>query len=102
MWGVSEFRRKILHLLDKRKHQLDASVHHKVILSFTLIKNSLNSTARKGHVAWVPPSLPNSIVLLGGVGAAKFTAEIVPGFEKWSSFHLFFVSTAGALVVVTV
>ena len=58
------------------------------IISFTLIKNSLFSAARDSHVAWVPPSLPNSIVLLGGWGASHLTAEIVPGFKKWSSFHL--------------
>ena len=47
-------------------------------------------------MAWTPSSLPDSIVLLGGVeNAAKFTAEIVPGFEKWSSFHLFFVAGGG-------
>ena len=47
-------------------------------------------------MAWSTPSLPNSIVLLGGVnGAARTTAEIVPGFEKWSSFHLFFVAGGG-------
>ena len=34
-------------------------------------------------------------MLLGGVGAAKLTAEIVPGFEKGSSFHLFFVAGGG-------
>ena len=44
-------------------------------------------------MGWVPPSLPNSIVLLGGEDdAAKLTAEIVPGFEKWSSFHLFIIA----------
>merc|ERR1719153_1876946 len=38
------------------------------------------SAARDSHVAWVPPSLPNSIVLLGGRDVAvEFTAEIVPG-----------------------
>ena len=43
-------------------------------------------------MAWVPTSLPNSIVLLGGSEyAARLTAEIVPGFEKWSSFQIFFV-----------
>ena len=69
---------------------------HPIIISFTLIKNSLFSTARSRHVAWVPKSLPNSIVLLGGVDdAAQLTAEIVPGFEKWSSFHLFFVAGGG-------
>merc|ERR1719204_779737 len=37
------------------------------------------STARRYHVAWVPTSLPNSIVLLGGeYDATKLTAEIVP------------------------
>ena len=47
-------------------------------------------------MAWVPPSLPNSIVLLGGADdAAELTAEIVPGFEKRSSFHLFFVADGG-------
>ena len=66
------------------------------ITSFTLIKNSLRSVARIDHVAWTPSSLPNSIVLLGGVDdAAQLTAEIVPGFEKWSSFHLFFVAGGG-------
>ena len=44
-------------------------------------------------MAWVPPSLPDSIVLLGGLhDAAELTAEIVPGFENRSSFHLFFVT----------
>ena len=53
------------------------------IISFTLIKNSLFSTARRESVAWTPTSLPNSIVLLGGRDdAAELTAEIVPGFEK--------------------
>ena len=47
-------------------------------------------------MAWTPTSLPNSIVLLGGWDdAAELTAEIVPGFEKWSSFHLFFVAGGG-------
>merc|ERR1719494_531471 len=50
--------------------------------SWTHLHNT--STARSGHVAWTPTSLPNSIVLLGGRDA-----EIVPCFEKWSSFHLF-------------
>ena len=47
-------------------------------------------------MAWTPTSLPNSIVLLGGLDdAARYTAEIVPGFEKLSSFHLFFVAGGG-------
>ena len=66
------------------------------ITSFTLITNSLNSTARSRHTAWTPPSLPNSIVLLGGdADETKLTAEIVPGFAKWSSFHLFFDTGGG-------
>ena len=47
-------------------------------------------------MGWVPASLPNSIVLLGGEdNAAQLTAEIVPGFEKWSSFHRNFVAGGG-------
>ena len=34
MWGVSYFRRIFLHRLEERKHQLDAPVHHQVILSY--------------------------------------------------------------------
>ena len=34
-------------------------------------------------------------MLLGGSSAAKLTAEIVPGFEKWSSFQIFFVTGGG-------
>ena len=40
---------------------------------------------RYGHTAWTPPSLPNSIVLLGGGSsgsAASLTAETVPGFKS--------------------
>ena len=51
-------------------------------------------------MAWSPPSHPESIVLLGGRdGAAELTAEIVPGFEKWSSFHLFFVAGGGTFAL---
>ena len=51
-------------------------------------------------MAWTPTSLPNSTVLLGGEdGAAQLTAEIVPGFEKWSSFHLFFVTGGGTFAL---
>ena len=47
-------------------------------------------------MAWTPPSHPNFIVLLGGYDSgARLTAEILPGFEKWSSFHLFFVAGGG-------
>ena len=54
--------------------------------------------ARIMHVAWTPPSLPNSIVLLGGDGA-EYNAEIVPGFEKWSSFHRLFVAGGGTFAL---
>ena len=51
-------------------------------------------------MGWTPTSLPNSIVLLGGRDdAARTTAEIVPGFEKWSSFHLFFVAGGGTFAL---
>ena len=49
-------------------------------------------------MAWTPTSLPNSIVLLG-TGAAYLSAEIVPGFERWSSFHLFFVAGGGTFAL---
>jgi len=45
------------------------------------------SAARDSHVAWVPPSLPNSIVLLGGWGASHLTAEIVPGGGTFALRH---------------
>ena len=51
-------------------------------------------------MAWVPPSLPDSVVLLGGANdAAKLTAEIVPGFEKLSSFQIFFVAGGGTFAL---
>ena len=38
--------------------------------------------ARRYHTAWTPPSLPDSIVLLGGFSsAASLTAESVPGIK---------------------
>ena len=59
---------------------------------------------RRAHTAWTPPSLPNSIVVLGGgfgfggwggaaVGGVPFTAEIVPGIyntckDMLLNFHL--------------
>jgi len=40
------------------------------------------------HTAWTPPSLPDSIVLLGGDGsAAKLTAEILPGGATFALSH---------------
>ena len=38
---------------------------------------------RDDHTAWTPPSLPDSIVLLGGYdSAARLTAETVPGVKS--------------------
>ena len=37
---------------------------------------------RSRHTAWTPTSLPDSIVLLGGIGSeVRLTAEIVPGVK---------------------
>ena len=50
--------------------------------------------AKAGHVAWTPPSLPNSIVLLGsgvikgGIINNDLTAETVPGKKPKASFFL--------------
>ena len=47
-----------------------------------MLSNHLHnhSMARAWHTAWTPPSLPDSIVLLGGHSReAQLTAEIVPG-----------------------
>ena len=45
-------------------------------------------------MAWTPPSLPDSIVLLGGLyrpSETQFTAEIVPGKKQaYLSLYLFF------------
>ena len=50
---------------------------------FIIIKIHINSVKRYSHVAWTPPSLPDSIVLLGGYAPYRpttaLTAEIVPG-----------------------
>ena len=58
--------------------------------------------ARFGHTAWTPPSLPDSIVLLGGYGSnAQLTAETVPGIAftfteiKPNDFHTFFTGGGG-------
>jgi len=46
------------------------------------------SVARSVHTAWTPPSLPDSIVLLGGIGrAAELTAETVPGVGGFELSH---------------
>ena len=41
-----------------------------------------HSARRSSHMAWTPPSLPGSIVLLGGFSSPTWrTAEIVPGIK---------------------
>ena len=58
---------------------------------------------RSEHTAWTPPSLPDSIVLLGGEGfsyssATNLTAETVPGIETKKTttlLHAFFTGGGG-------
>ena len=50
------------------------------------------SVRRSGPTAWTPPSLPDSIVLLGGccsctLSTAEFTAETVPGGGSFGLHH---------------
>jgi len=45
------------------------------------------SVARDSHTAWTPPSLPDSIVLLGGSDSANLTAETVPGGGSFDLRH---------------
>ena len=40
-----------------------------------------HSVGRASHTAWTPPSLPDIIVLLGGLGEGALTAENVPHIE---------------------
>ena len=50
------------------------------------------------HTAWTPTSLPDSIVLLGGIGSeVRLTAEIVPGvkLEKEKVLILLHIYTGG-------
>ena len=43
----------------------------------------LHSNTRHYHTAWAPPSLPDSVVLLGhSSGTAETNAEIVPGKKE--------------------
>ena len=72
--------------MDCRQRQLDSSLHNEVPPNdanalLTIINHSVE---RYNPTAWTPPSLPNTIVLLGGGGTvdASFGAEIVPGKEK--------------------
>ena len=76
---------RLLHLLGRRQRQLDSLLQYEVLPNnvfynklFTINHN--HSVTRTEHTAWTPPSLPNSIMLLGRYdNAAALTAEIVPG-----------------------
>ena len=49
----------------------------------------LHSSTRHYHTAWTPPSLPDSVVLLGhSSGAQETDAEIVPGKKESVIFAL--------------
>ena len=65
------------------------------MITIIIFINHNHSVARYGHTAWTPPSLPDSIVLLGGCcgSAVSLTAEIVPGKKAKTGFYLF--STPG-------
>ena len=51
------------------------------------------SLKRSGHTAWTPPSLPNTIVLIGnedmGIGIGMDIAETVPGIQVKAKYPLF-------------
>ena len=54
-------------------------------LEIVFLSKHNHSGARAFHTAWTPPSLPDSILLMGGKSDASFseltTAETVPGTE---------------------
>ena len=84
-----------LHLMGCRKPELDSPLHYEVQskLAYSLIMHLFykhnHSVARSYHTAWTPPSLPNSIVLLGGKGSGERLAEILPGVETKASINHF-------------
>ena len=63
-----------------------------ILLSSKLVENIVYVYRwRAGHIAWTPSSLPNSVVLIGGIGywqqgytgpPVELTAEIVPGVQN--------------------
>ena len=63
---------------------MDSPFHHEVHLKIASSSQHNYSMERFWHTAWTPPSLPDSIVLLGGgnnndCGTACNNAEIWPG-----------------------
>ena len=78
-----------------------------LIISLKLITNPITSVERIHFTSWTPPSLLNSIVLLGGKGdsPSAFTAEIVPGIvllRRCQFFTIFSLQMEKALPYVTV
>ena len=58
---------------------MDSALHHEVPSNDHHIRLDL-SVGRMAHTAWTPPSLPDSIVLLGGaIDSTASNAEVVPG-----------------------
>ena len=69
-----------------------------ILHNHSSLKKHNHSVARSGHTAWTPPSLPDSIVLLGGLSsAARLTAETVPGIKSRNSIFESFSQAAPAL-----
>ena len=68
---------------------------------FHQTKSRWAPTSRSDHTAWTPPSLPDSIVLLGGFSLeASLNAETLPGIaftftrSKKINFHFFLQAVA--------
>ena len=72
--------------MGRGQHYVDHFWHDEVLeetrIHFYLVP-LLHSYTRYYHVAWTPPSLPDSVVLLGHyTGTAERNAEIVPGQKE--------------------
>ena len=103
MWGGAGFRRKILHRLDPRKHQLDPPAHNKVIqshLSFTLIKNSHQQRGADCPCGLVP-AIPSRLHRAAGRQwcCRDHCRDCARFCGQWSSFHLFFVADGGTFAL---
>ena len=93
MWGLRWLQVVgLVLILGCREHKLDCDIHHEVsqLIIVHNSKNPINSWARAQHTAWMPPSLPDSIILLGGdTRKTELTAEILPGFNFKAEEKLF-------------
>lgn len=67
---------------------MDSLLHHEVAQYNPGKKLEIffPSEVRFGHIAWTPPSLPHSVVLVGG---SLKNAEVVPG-GTYKSYSLYF------------